>query len=95
MTSAYLDRPTRQWAEANLDSVEMTINIAKTLRTALEGAEEIARHVKDRCRDGDSLARADDMTQILSDILSDYLKPLEDALQEDYEDARHQEDKSL
>lgn len=94
MTSAYLDRPTRQWAEAQVTYAENSQTMARCLRVAIEGAEKIAKSLHHRS-DGDSRDRADELAEAIDGLLCDYLKPLEDALQEDYEDARHQEDKSL
>lgn len=93
MTSAYLDRPTRQWAEAQVTYTENSKTMAECLRVAIEGAEKIALSLNDRS-DGDSRERAGELAEAIDGLLCDYLKPLEDALQEDYERARHHEENS-
>jgi len=68
MTSAYLDRPTRQWAEAQVTYTENSKTMAACLRTAIEGAEEIAKSLHDRS-DGDSRDRADELAEAIDGLI--------------------------
>ena len=94
MNSPYLNRPTRQWADANLDFVANTVLLATAIRTALEGAESLAKQIEDRTN-GASKERADDLLTFINDGIADYLKPLEDALQEDYDEAEREGERAL
>ena len=95
MTSAYLNRPTRMWADANLEYCAATSKFGEAARGALESAEKLSRIIKERTTDHDVTERADDLAQAVADMLEDYLEPLERALKEEYAAAERQDERAI
>ena len=89
MTSPYVHQPTRLYSEALMNHIGKSQTTASVLRNRLEGAESLARQIKEGMEmSSRSYVNADDLMSFIQEAISDYLAPLEEALQDDYERAQ-------